>query len=52
MKTRFITLAAAMIAVGIMASCSSDGKKGQPKKSIEELSVEDVIFDDESLTIN
>ena len=52
MKIRFMTLAAAMIAVGIMVSCSSDGKKGQPKKSIEELSVEDVIFDDESLTIN
>ena len=52
MKIRFMTLAAAMIAVGIMASCSSDGKKNQSKKSLEELSVEDVIFDDESLTIN
>lgn len=52
MKIRFMTLAAAIVAVGIMASCSSDSKKGQPKKSIEELSVEDVIFDDESLTIN
>jgi hypothetical protein len=53
MKMRFMTLAAATIAVGIMASCSSDGKKDQTsKKTIEELSVEDVIFDDEAQTIN
>ena len=52
MKIRFMTLAAAMMAVGIMASCSSDSKKSQPKKSNEELSVEDVIFDEESMTIN
>ena len=51
MKTTFLTLASALLIVGVMASCSSDGKKTNQKKSIEELSVEDVIFDDESQTI-
>ena len=49
---RFRTFLSAMMAVSVIVSCSSDGKKEQKKRSIEELSVEDVIFNDESQTIN
>ena len=52
MKLKFRTIFAAMMAVGLVVSCSSDGKKEQKKRSLEELSVEGVIFDDESQSIN
>jgi hypothetical protein len=43
----------AAVAVCVMVSCSSNGKKDESKrKSIEELSVEDVIFDGETSTIS
>lgn len=35
MKMRFMTLAAAIVAVGIMASCSSDSKKANQRKVLK-----------------
>ncbi len=54
MKSTLKSVMFAAIAVTVMASCASDGNKkndGQRRKSIEELSVEDVIFDDATSTI-
>ncbi len=51
MKSNFKTLLLAIIFLGVAASCSNDKSKQKPQKSIDDLNVEDVIFDDENLTI-
>lgn len=51
--TTFKSIVLSLFAVCVVASCANDGKNGKErKKSIEELSIEDVMFDGESGTIN
>lgn len=55
LKSTFKSVLFAAIAVTVMVSCASDGNKKNEekrKKSIEELSIEDVIFDGDAGTIN
>lgn len=51
-KRAFSVLSLAVVAVVVVSSCANDSRKQSQQKAMDELNVEDVILDEEELTVN